>query len=32
MVMVVTAGRYNQPNNGRPSNALVRRVIDILSA
>lgn len=32
VVIVVTAGRYNQPNNGRPSNALVRRVIDILSA
>jgi len=32
VVVVVTAGRYNQPNNGRPSNALVRRVIDILSA
>lgn len=30
LVMVITAGRYNQPNNGRPSNALARRVIDIL--
>lgn len=30
VVMVVTAGRYNQPNNGRPSNALVRRAIEIL--
>jgi CubicO group peptidase (beta-lactamase class C family) len=31
LVMVVTAGRYNQPNNGRASNALVRRVIDIVA-
>lgn len=30
VVMVITAGRYNQPHNGRPSNALARRVIDIL--
>lgn len=30
VVMVITAGRYNQPNSGRPSNALVRRAIEIL--
>ena len=31
-VIVVTAGRYNQAHNGRPSNALVRRAIEILKA
>lgn len=32
VVVVVTAGRYNQPNNGRPSNAIARRTIEILRA
>lgn len=31
-VVVVTAGRYNEPNNGRPSNAIARRVIDLFRA
>lgn len=32
LVVVVTAGRYNQPANGRASNNLLRAIVDIVRA